>query len=317
MVAISLTGGVLLGWLIADLATVFLFAHLDRMPLSLLYPFAIAGGAGYLMVRGSPLGPLGTLFGMLAALLPVYIGDGPIGNVDVAYGLVCGIMLGVVAALLAARFLWPRSATQMFTERAASQLDLCRQALASAESGADVAASLREDARLVSDFAKQLSQLGQLRAQAHSELGYEPLDDQRRVHLLALMHELFDASLRAPHFDPGPEETAPVRPDEDATRTSLRAALARQDEAIVFSITAAAEVLRGVGAESGAALSEARALVEAQIDSLRRQSPIARSVSVQEADAFLAYLASRRELATRQLGVEAWLADWREAQATF
>jgi hypothetical protein len=39
-------------------------------------------------------------------------------------------------------------------------------------------------------------------------------------------------------------------------------------------------------------------------------------VSVQEADAFLAYLASRRELATRQLGVEAWLADWREAQAT-
>ena len=77
-----------------------------------------------------------------------------------------------------------------------------------------------------------------------------------------------------------------------------------------------AEALRGVGAEFGSALSEARALVEAQIDAFRRQSRIARPVSVQEADAFLAYLASRRELATRQLGVEAWLADWREAQAT-
>jgi hypothetical protein len=48
----------------------------------------IAGGAGYLIVRGSPLGPLGALFGMLTALLPIFIGDAPPQNVDTAYGLV-------------------------------------------------------------------------------------------------------------------------------------------------------------------------------------------------------------------------------------
>ena len=131
------------------------------------------------------------------------------------------------------------------------------------------------------------------------------LQQQRRDELAAVQAELDRAQYNVDH--------ATIVAPADGYVANLQL---RPGAFIVFSITAAAEVLRGVAAESGAALSEARALVEAQIDSLRRQSPIARSLSVQEADAFLAYLASRRELATRQLGVEAWLADWREAQAT-
>jgi len=115
--------GILIGWLIADLASVFLFAHLDRMPLSLVYPFVVAGGFGYLIVRGSPLGPLGALFGLLTALLPVFEGNAPPENVDTAYGMVCGMFLGLFVALISQRLLWPSTAMQIFTQRAAAQVD--------------------------------------------------------------------------------------------------------------------------------------------------------------------------------------------------
>ncbi|MBW2397552.1 MAG: FUSC family protein, partial [Deltaproteobacteria bacterium] len=185
-VGIGLALGILLGWLIADLASVFLFTQLDRMPLSLVYPFVIAGGAGYLIVRGSPLGPLGALFGMLTALLPVYMGDAPPQNVDTAYGLVCGLFLGEAAGLIAQRVLWPRTAMQIFTARAAAQLDLCLRALGDGERSSEAAARGKAAAGLVSAYAKQLTQLGQLHAQAHAEPVERALDDTRRAELLAL-----------------------------------------------------------------------------------------------------------------------------------
>ena len=242
-VGIGLASGVLLGWLIADLASVFLFTHLDRMPLSLVYPFVIAGGAGYLIVRGSPLGPLGALFGMLTALLPVFIGDAPPQDVDTAYGLVCGILLGEAAGLIAQRALWPRTAMQIFTQRAAAQLELCLQALG--ERDTEGGAPVRDAAGLVSDYAKQLTMLGQLHAQAHAEPIERTLDDTRRAELLALLQEIFDASLRTRKWAVGNEAAATQ--DAAAALAQLREALARHDEALVASLKSAADALRGSG----------------------------------------------------------------------
>jgi len=300
---IGLTIGVLLGWLIADLATVFLFTHLDRMPLSLVYPFVIAGGAGYLIVRGSPLGPLGALFGLLVALLPVYIGDAPPQDVDTAYGLVCGLFLGTAAGLIAQRVLWPRTAMQTFTERAAGQLDLCLQALRGGKRSTEGAAQGQDAAALVSAYAKQLTQLGQLHAQAHAEPVERALDDRRRGELLALTQDLFDASLRTPPV-PG-----------DGLGPAADAALRRQDEALVASLVAVAEALRGAAAEPGPGLREAHDAVEVQLDALRGGPDAARGLGARGTDALVASFDARRFLAARQLAIEDWLADWRRAAA--
>lgn len=291
MVGIGMAAGILLGWLIADLASVFLFTHLDRMPLSLVYPFVVAGGAGYLIVSGSPLGPLGVLFGLLTALLPVFIGDGPPQNVDTAYGLVCGLFVGLAAGLIAQRFLWPQTAMQIFTGRAAGQLDLCVRALSDGERSTEGSAP-SQAAAVVSAYAKQLTQLGQLHAQAHHEPVERALDDGRRAELLVLIQDLFDASLQ-PDRTPGEAET---------TLAPLREALARQDEALVASLNAAAGAMRGSGPGPDSSLGEARAAVAAQIDARRSGEG-------------LAPLAASRQLVESQLRLEAWLTDWQQARA--
>jgi hypothetical protein len=311
-VGIGLAAGFLLGWLIADLAAVFLFTHLDRMPLSLVYPFVIAGGAGYLIVHGSPLGPMGALFAMLTALLPIYVGDSSPENVDTAYGLVCGLFLGLAAGFVAQRTLWPRTAMQTFLERAATQLDLCLRALRGREGGADAAAGRREAAGLMSAYAKQLTLLGQLHAQAHAEPVERALDDQRRGELLALMQDLFDACLRAPPI--ATRETDLVAHDAEAALAPLRAALLAQDQALLSSMAASARALRGGAPGSG--LAEAQTALEARLVEIRGQPELARAAGAQRTDAFLAFVDSRRQLAARQLAIEAWLADWRRLDSS-
>jgi uncharacterized membrane protein YccC len=313
-IGIGLTAGVLLGWLIADLAGVFLFTHLDRMPLSLVYPFVIAGGAGYLIVRGSPLGPLGALFGMLTALLPVFIGDAPPQDVDTAYGLVCGILLGVAVGLIAQRVLWPRTAMQIFTQRAAGQLDLCLRALGGGERGTEGAARSGDAAGLVSAYAKQLTMLGQLHAQAHAEPIERTLDDTRRAELLALLQELFDASLHTRKWVVWNEAAATQ--DAAAALARLREALTRHDEALVASLKSAAAALRGSGPAPDSRLGEARAAVDAQIDSLRGRADLDSSLDPGRFGEILAQLAAGRRLVESQLQLEAWLADWQRAQVT-
>jgi hypothetical protein len=313
-IGVGLTAGIFLGWLIADLASVFLFTHLDRMPLSLVYPFAVAGGAGYLIVRGSPLGALGTLFGMLTALLPIFEGDGPPQDVDLAYGLVCGLLLGTAAGLIAQRALWPRTAMQTFLERAAAQLDLCARSLGGGERNREGAAPDLDPAILFRTYAKQLTLLGQLHAQAHAEPVERALDDPRRAELLALTQNLFDACLLSRGI--APRETGPGPQDAKAALASLRAALLEHDEALRSSIAASAEVLRGGAPEAGSRLAEAQAALETRLDEVRSRREIARAAGAQQLGAFVSYVDARRELVTRQLAIEVWLADWhRDAAA--
>jgi uncharacterized membrane protein YccC len=314
-IGIGLAMGFLLGWLIADLSIVFLFEHLNRMPLSLVYPFVVAGGAGYLIVRGSPLGPLGARFGMLVALLPVYIGDQPATDVDGSYGMVCGLFLGLAAGLIAQRFLWPRTAMQIFAERVAGQIDLCLRALGGAEPSADSstrgAARGKDAAGFVRAYAKQLTLLGQIHAQAHREPVERALDDERRAELLALTQDLFDATLLAP--GPVAPEEGEVPEDDRAALAELRAALARQDEALRASIAAASRILRGEPPGAASDLSEASSTVETQRSELRARPNVAPALAAHRLDDFVAYAASQGELAERQGAIETWLAEWRQA----
>jgi uncharacterized membrane protein YccC len=309
---IGVGAGILLGWLIADLASVFLFAHLDRMPLSLVYPFVIAGFFGYLIVRGSPLGPLGALFGLLTALLPIYEGNAPPENVDTAYGMVCGMFLGLVAALIAQRLLWPSTAMQIFTQRAAAQLDTCLQALGNAERDREGAARDQYIGGIVSARAKQLSLLGQLHAQAQAEPVERALDDTRRAALLALGQDLFDASLRAPRWRVGNEAAAPS--DAAAALTSLREALAQQDAMLVASLKASAAALRGSGTSPDSRLREAHAAVDAQTDALSGHADLATEGDTRLTLELRAQLAASGALVESQLQLEAWLEDWHRAQ---
>jgi hypothetical protein len=309
---LGLAAGVLLGWLIADLASVYLFTHLDRMPLSLVYPFVVSGSAGYLIVRGSFLGPLGALFGMLTGLLPVFIGDAPPQNVDVGYSLTCGILLGVAAGLIAQRALWPRTAMQTFTERAAAQLDVCVQALAGGDRDHQGAPRSQAPARLVSAYAKQLTLLGQLNAQAHVEPVERALDDGRRAELLVVIQELFDASLGGDQTPSGEQEA--LFEEADSALAPLREALQLQAEALVDSLTAAAGALRGDEPGPGSGLARARAAVESRLDALRARPDLARALDARRTSEFLAQLVASRRLVESQLQLEAWLQQWQQAQ---
>jgi hypothetical protein len=267
-----------------------------------------------LIVHGSPLGVFGAIFGMITAILPIFVGDGPPGDVDTAYGLVCGVLLGLATGRVAQLFLWPRTAMQTFLERAAAQLELCMRALGGAEPRTEGAAPGRDAAALVSAYAKQLTLLGQLHAQAHHEPVERALDDGRRAALLALTQDLFDATLRAPH--PASREEASVPEEARAALAPLGAALVRQDQALRASVAAAARSLRGdpPGPSSmDASLGEARRAVETQRDALRGHPELARALGAHGTDELLAHLDSARQLVACQLAIEAWLADWRRA----
>jgi uncharacterized membrane protein YccC len=196
MVAVLVIVGGMLSWAIADLSIVFLFTHLDRMPLSLLYPFALAGGLGYLAVSRPALAPLTSLVTVMA-ILSVFGAGAPPQGVAGPYDTTVLLLLGAAVGLIAQRLLWPRTAAQLFLERAVAQLELCQRAFTGSERGAEEAVRHRATAELMSSYGRQLALLGPLHKQAHLEPPEHALDDARRAALLVLAQDLFDASLRS------------------------------------------------------------------------------------------------------------------------
>ena len=92
----------------------------------------------------------------------------------------------------------------------------------------------------------------------------------------------------------------------------LGEALLRQDEALFASLQSAANALRrratvvGTPAAPGAALAQAQRAVLDCLDTLRDDVGDA---------TFLEQLDTRRRVVTRQLALEAWIADWAAAGA--
>jgi uncharacterized membrane protein YccC len=307
-IAPGLVAGILLGWLVVDLAIVYLLPHLSRMPMVLMYPFAVAGLAGYLIARGSPLGPLGALFGLVTAILPVFSVSAAPQDVYGPYSLVCGLMLGVAAGFMAQRFLWPRTAMQTFLQRSAGQLDLCAQAVR----GENGVSSSRSLARLLSAYAKQLTLLLQLHQQASREPVERALADERRSKLLALTQGLFDASIRSRREFSAITENRDLVAEIDFPLTPLSRALIAEDEALIHSMTLAAGALREDDSRANAGLGEAHAQVEAQIEALRGRDDVT-ALDRQQIAQLISGVASRRILVEAQLQIEAWIADWQTA----
>jgi hypothetical protein len=309
-IARGLVAGILLGWLVVDLAIVYLLPHLGRMPMVLVYPFTVAGLAGYFIVRGSPLGPLGALFALLVTILPVYKSSAAPQDVYDPYSLVCGLMLGVAAGFMAQRFLWPRTATKAYLQRSAAQLDLCAEAF----SDENCVTGSRSFARLLSAYAKQLTQLLQLHQQASREPVERALADEHRLKLLALTQELFDASVHARRESNSTTETRTPPAEIDLPLTPLRRALVGEDEALLHSMTQAAGALREDESCSSTGLREAHAEVEAQIQAMFGRDDLT-ALDRQKVAQLISAIASRRMLVETQLQIEAWIADWQTAAA--
>ena len=99
---------ILLGWIVADFAIVYLTPDVGRAPAALVIPFAIAATfAG--VSAGRPLLAILPSIGGVVALLPVFGEASPPTDVYGTYNTVCNMALAVVVAGLCARTFWPQN----------------------------------------------------------------------------------------------------------------------------------------------------------------------------------------------------------------
>jgi hypothetical protein len=304
-----LAASVLLGWLLADLALVFFHPHAGRFPMALAYPISVAGVFAYASHRLPQLATLRSVGGLLA-ILPVFSGMAAPDDVYGSYSTVCYVVVGLATGWAASRLLWPATATKLFRQRSAAQVDLCLRAFRQRRQIEDSTAG-----QLLAAYTRQLAQLGPLDGQAAHEPVEEALDGGRRRALLALIQDLFDAVFGARGAPPAHsmrflEQGGALEP--------LRDALLREDEALLASMQTAAETLRGEAPAEAAssALDEANRAVLARLDELRARPELLPSITAEQREAFLVHLDSRRLLVDRQIAIEGWLADWSRSRTS-
>jgi hypothetical protein len=296
-----------LAWLLADGMSVYVTPYIGRAPLAMAVPFAVAAVLAYLAATRPKLALAPTLVG-LVALLSVFGGTGPPMDVYGAYNTVCYMAVGLGTGWVASRLLWPATAAGLFRQRVAAQLALCADAVRGARETGDADRG-RRLARLLRGFATQSVQLGPLHQQALQEPVERALDPSRREEILTLVTDLVDAILGD---RPGAAESllersgAPLRPLLEAFR--------RADEALVGSVQAAAEAVRG---DAVYRASDLPAALQAFEDCLKDSSADPGSspdLTDEETRRLLVEFDSHRRLVFRQLAIEAWLADWQKAE---
>jgi uncharacterized membrane protein YccC len=296
-----------LAWLLADGMSVYVTPYIGRAPLAMAVPFAVAAVLAYLAATRPKLALAPTLVG-LVALLSVFGGTGPPMDVYGAYNTVCYMAVGLGTGWVASRLLWPATAAGLFRQRVAAQLALCADAVRGARETGDADRG-RRLARLLRGFATQSVQLGPLHQQALQEPVERALYPSRREEILTLVTDLVDAILGD---RPGAAESllersgAPLRPLLEAFR--------RADEALVGSVQAAAEAVRG---DAVYRASDLPAALQAFEDCLKDSSADPGSspdLTDEETRRLLVEFDSHRRLVFRQLAIEAWLADWQKAE---
>jgi uncharacterized membrane protein YccC len=308
---VALTVVVGLGWLFADLAIVYISPTLGRLPLALVHVAAIAGPLAYVTARWPKFEPFRTLGGLLA-LLTVYGGPSAPTNVYGPYDTVCYFALALAIGWATTHIFWPATAATLFRKRAATQLELCLTALQSVAHGADAAERRAHAADTLQRFATQLSQISVFHKQADQEAVEHALDGSRRAALIALTQDLFDSSFA---MDVG------IAPSDDSKRRSSRSdvaalssALQHESEAFIESVQSTVEALRDRATPPSSALANARNAVIDCIESLKKHPEDAPQVEEHQRAAFIKRLDNRRQIITRQLALEAWLADWASAE---
>ncbi len=307
LIALAVVMG--LGWLFADLAIVYISPVFGRLPLALVHVVAIAGPLAYVTAKWPKLGALRTLGGLLA-LLTVYGGPSAPTDVYGPYDTVCYLAMGLAVGWAMTHMFWPATAATLFRKRAAAQLELCLMALC--DSAPDAADRRKHTAEALQRFAAQVAQISQLHGQAEQEAVEQALDGSRRAALLALTQDLFDASFaRDAGITPsGGSERQASRPEAAAFSSALQ----HESEALIASVQSAIDALRNRAAPPTSALANAHRTVIDCIESLRERSEDAPRVEEHERTAFFKRLDTRRQIITRQLAVEAWLAEWSAAQ---
>jgi len=305
---------ILLSWLLADLALVFFYPHVGRFPWALAYAVSVAGVFAYASHRWPQLGSLRSIGG-LVAILPIFGGLAAPEDVYGTYNLVCYMAAALATGWAASRLLWPGTATKLFRQRSAAQIELCLRAFRQHRQTEDLAARGRVARQILTAYAGQLAQLGPLDAQAAHEPLEEALDGGRRKALLALIQDLFDAALGT--RGAAPAQSMPLL-ERGGAFEPLREALGREDEALLASMQATADTLRGEAPArpAGSALDEANRAVLTCLDELRARPERLPSITNEEKEAFLAHLDSRHVLVDRQIAIEGWLADWSESQTS-
>jgi uncharacterized membrane protein YccC len=300
-----------LGWILADLAIVYISPVLGRMPLALVHVAAVAGTLAYVSAKKPKLGAL-RMIGGLVALLTVYGGPGAPTDVYGPYDTVCYFALGLAVGWASTHIFWPATAATLFRKRSAAQLELCLAALRGSAPGADAAERRTHTAETLQRFATQLTQISTLHGQAEQEAVEQALDGSRRAALVALTHDLFDASLArdAGFAASGDQGHHASHPDIAA----LSSALQHESEALLASVQSIIDALHDRAAPPNPTLANAHRAVIDCLESLRGRAEDAPRVGEHERAAFLGKLDARRQIITRQLALEAWLANWAAAE---
>jgi uncharacterized membrane protein YccC len=303
-----LSAFVAVGWLLADVAIVFVMEPLGRAPLALLYAFVVAGVFAYLGVKRPRLAMLPP-FGGLVAILSVY--GGPAAPTDVygAYNTVCYLAVGFGSGWLFSRLMWPATASSLLRKRAAAQIALCAQRVGAApELPGD--AGVPPVAAFARSAAECAAQLTALHGQARHEPVERALDEERRAALIELTGDLSDAALP---FEPAwSTEAAAVR--SEALRPVLDA-LDAQDAACQQAVASVLAALRGESAAPSSDLGRARQSAEERLEELRRRPESVAGLPEAQQRALLVRIDYRRRLVSRLLRLEAWCADWQRAEA--
>lgn len=276
-------------WLFADLAIVFAGPVSGRLPVALLPAAAFAGGAGFLTAKKPQLEPLRTIGGILA-LLPLYGGASPPTDVYGSYSTMCYLAVAGAVGWSATHLLWPATASTLFRQRIAAQLELCQSLLRSEQPDADAATRSHPVARALELYAGQLASVASLHAQAEKEPIEDGLDGPRRAELLALIQDLFDACLAARPRAPG-----------DGTGAGPESGI-REEKALLDSLQAAAESVRS-GDPPGPSDLESAQTVDDDASARSGEAPASWGFE------------RWSQVVTRQLAVETWLKDWQESRA--
>jgi uncharacterized membrane protein YccC len=296
-------------WLLADAMSVYVTPHIGRAPLAMAAPFAVAAVLAYLGATRPKLAMAPTLVG-LVALLSVFGGTGPPMDVYGAYNTVCYMAVGLGTGWVASRLLWPATAAGLFRQRVAAQLVLCADAVRGAREAGDADRGHRL-ARLLRGFVTQAVQLGPLHQQALQEPVERALDPSRRTEILALVSDLADAVL-----GDRPGAAAPLLERGGAPLRPLLEALRRADEALLDSMQAAADAMRGDTEYRASSLPAADRAVEDCLEDLRADPSVIPDLTGEERRRLLVAFDSRRRLVARQRAIEEWLADWQTAEET-
>ena len=303
LILASLSVFLALGWLLADLLIVYVTPHLDRAPLALLVPFVLAAGFGYIAAERPKLAMLPSITGLIV-FLSVFGGTGAPTDVYGPYSAMCYIALALGIGWLFSRLMWPATASGLFRQRVAAQLERCLEAVRGAGESADAERG-RRAAALTRACAAQAAQLGPLHEQARQEPVENGLDQQRRVEMLALVTSLVDAVLGD---RPGAAE--PLLKRGGAPLRALLDALRRAEEALLDSMQAVADVIRGDTAHRASGLAATQQAVDDHLEELRANPGAIPDLTDQEKRRVLVEFDSRRRLVFRQRAIENWLADW-------